>query len=85
MPPGPIDNIIHPTLTLALSNTINWFFQFTVYIAIIVLIYLGILYITNKEEGIKKTHSWLGYLAIGILIVFLSRILIQAVYLLLVG
>ncbi len=84
MSPSSINDLIHPKLILALSNIISWFFQFALYIAIIILIYLGILYITNKEEGIKKTHSWLGYLAIGILIVFLSRILIQAVYLLLV-
>lgn len=79
------EDLIHPTVTLVLARILNGFFHFTLYVAVIVLLFLGILYITNKEEGIKKTHKLIGYLAIGVIVVFLSRILIQVVFLLLVG
>lgn len=83
MPTSPTD-LIHPKIIAALSNILSYFFQFSLYVAIAVLIFLGVSYIINKEEGIKKAHNWLRYLAIGIVVVFLSRILIQTIYLLLI-
>jgi hypothetical protein len=60
----------------ALIKILTWFASF---LLVIILIYLGILYITSSQEGVKKVHSRWYLILIGILLIFLPVAIINLI------
>lgn len=67
-----MNQIIEPRLLNLIDSIFKLIFGFSLFFLVIVLIYLGILYITGDQKGLEKVHSRWHLILIGIVLAFLS-------------
>lgn len=68
-------------LYAVLCNIANWFFAFVLVLAVIALIYAGLLFFTagGSEDKVKRSKTLLLYALVGIVIALLSKSLVIVV------
>ncbi len=64
--------MIEPRLLKLIEGIFRLTFVFGLFLSVVVLIYLGIIYITKSEEGAKEVHEKLPLFVVGLIIIFLS-------------
>lgn len=64
--------MIEPKLLKLIERIFNLFFGASLFFSTTVLIYIGIMYITKTEEGVKKAHEKIPLLILGLALSFLS-------------
>ncbi len=64
--------MIEPRFLKLIDAIFRLIFGFSLFLLVVVLIYLGILYITGGPKGAERVHSRWWLILIGILLIFLS-------------
>lgn len=64
--------MIEPRFLKLIESIFGILFNLSLFFATIVLIYMGIIYITSSENGAKKVHQMIPLFIIGIILIFLS-------------
>ncbi len=67
--------MIEPRLLKLITGLTNLFFGLVLVFLIGYIIYLGINYIVNAEKGAKKLQESVLLILIGIVLIFLSRLI----------
>lgn len=67
-----LSQIIDPGLANLLINFLGLVYYSALFLSIVMLIYMGFIYITKSEEGAKKVHKMMPLFIVGLVLVFLS-------------
>ncbi len=77
LPPGPVDG----DLTSLIQTVLKWVLTFAIVIAVVIIIFAGIQYITanGDDAKIKKATQTLTWAVIGLVVAFIAQILVTFV------
>ncbi len=71
--------MIEPRLLKFLANLLQLLFVTSLFFSVMILVYMGIMYITRSTKGAEEVHRWLPFFVIGLVIVFLSFTIIKLI------
>ncbi len=68
-------DLISPRLFNLIKGIFSLVFGLALFISVVMIIYVGIIYITGDKEGTKKVHKIVPYLILALALTFLSRLI----------